>query len=38
MAAMRRRTGTRLDQDFLPLTVKLGREEANTRCIAAGPG
>ena len=27
-----------LDQDFLPLAVKFGRKDADTCCIAAGPG
>jgi hypothetical protein len=31
-------SGHSLDQNFLPLAVKLSRKEANTCCIAAGPG
>ena len=30
--------GHGLDQDFLSLAVKLGREDTQARCITAGPG
>jgi hypothetical protein len=32
------KAGYCLDQDFLPLAVKVGREEARACCIAAGSG